>query len=74
MMVTKTSIPSYQSRPLNVLCVYYIRYPNKEAGQVPMAYVVRKAGSSLSGSQVMDFVAEQVCLFGTLLNNDTLFY
>lgn len=37
-----------------------IPYPNKEAGQVPMAYVVRKAGSSLSGSQVMDFVAEQV--------------
>jgi len=37
-----------------------IRYPDKEAGQVPMAYVVRKDGSSLSESQVMDFVAGQV--------------
>jgi len=38
-----------------------------------MAYVVTKAGSNLSGSQVMDFVAEQVCLFETLFNNDTLY-
>lgn len=37
-----------------------IRYPDKEAGQHPMAYVVRKAGSSLSETQVMDFVAGQV--------------
>lgn len=36
------------------------RYPDKEAGQFPMAYVVRKDGSSLSESQVMNFVAEQV--------------
>jgi OPC-8:0 CoA ligase-1 len=35
----------------------------KEAGQYPMAYVVRKTGSNLSETQVMDFVAEQVCLF-----------
>jgi OPC-8:0 CoA ligase-1 len=41
----------------------YTRYPDKEAGQYPMAYVVRKTGSSLSETQVMDFVAEQVCLF-----------
>jgi len=40
------------------------RYPDREAGQFPMAYVVRKDGSSLSESQVMDFVAEQVsCSF-----------
>lgn len=32
-----------------------------EAGQYPMAYVVRKAGSSISEKQVMDFVAGQVC-------------
>jgi hypothetical protein len=52
--------------PLNVLhvCTYvYTRYPDKEAGQYPMAYVVRKTGSNLSETQVMDFVAEQVCLF-----------
>ena len=41
-------------------CFVNNRYPDKEAGQVPMAYVVRKAGSSLSENQVMDFVAGQV--------------
>ncbi|TKY57585.1 4-coumarate--CoA ligase 5 [Spatholobus suberectus] len=43
-----------------ILDAAVIPYPDKEAGQYPMAYVVRKAGSSLSESQVMDFVAEQV--------------
>ncbi|KDP36837.1 hypothetical protein JCGZ_08128 [Jatropha curcas] len=37
-----------------------IPLPDKEAGQIPMAYVVRKAGSSLSETAVMDFVARQV--------------
>ncbi|KAI4317012.1 hypothetical protein L6164_024926 [Bauhinia variegata] len=37
-----------------------IPYPDKEAGQYPMAYVVRKAGSNISEKQVMDFVARQV--------------
>ncbi|KAJ1424224.1 AMP-dependent synthetase/ligase [Sesbania bispinosa] len=37
-----------------------IPYPDKEAGQVPMAYVVRKAGDSISEKQVMDFIAGQV--------------
>ncbi|XP_021675190.2 probable CoA ligase CCL5 isoform X2 [Hevea brasiliensis] len=37
-----------------------IPFPDKEAGQFPMAYVVRKAGSNLSESAVMDFVARQV--------------
>ncbi|KAG8654513.1 probable CoA ligase CCL5 isoform X2 [Manihot esculenta] len=37
-----------------------IPFPDKEAGQFPMAYVVRKARSSLSESAVMDFVARQV--------------
>ncbi|RDY12997.1 4-coumarate--CoA ligase-like 5, partial [Mucuna pruriens] len=43
-----------------ILDAAVIPYPDKEAGQYPMAYVVRKVGSSLSESQVMDFVAEQV--------------
>lgn len=43
-----------------ILDAAVIPYPDKEAGQVPMAYVVRNVGSNLSGSQVMDFVAEQV--------------
>lgn len=45
---------------MNECSLVMIRYPDKEAGQVPMAYVVRKDGSSLSESQVMDFVAGQV--------------
>ncbi|XP_014504631.1 4-coumarate--CoA ligase-like 5 [Vigna radiata var. radiata] len=43
-----------------ILDAAVIPYPDKEAGQFPMAYVVRKDGSSLSESQVMNFVAEQV--------------
>lgn len=37
-----------------------IPFPDKEVGQFPMAYVVRKAGSPLSENQVMEFVATQV--------------
>ncbi|XXG45061.1 hypothetical protein AAC387_Pa02g0245 [Persea americana] len=37
-----------------------IPYPDEEAGQIPMAYVVRKAGSTLTAAQVMDFIAKQV--------------
>ncbi|KAF6172490.1 hypothetical protein GIB67_007003 [Kingdonia uniflora] len=37
-----------------------IPFPDKEVGQFPMAYVVRKLGSDLSGNGVMDFVASQV--------------
>ncbi|GMH20518.1 hypothetical protein Nepgr_022359 [Nepenthes gracilis] len=37
-----------------------IPFPDREAGQYPMAYVVRKAGSRLSENAVMDFVAKEV--------------
>ncbi|XP_058102233.1 4-coumarate--CoA ligase-like 9 [Magnolia sinica] len=37
-----------------------IPYPDEEAGEIPMAYVVRKPGSTLTEKQVMDFVAKQV--------------
>lgn len=37
-----------------------IPFPDKEVGQFPMAYVVRKSGSTISESAVMDFVAKQV--------------
>ena len=42
---------------VNFLC---FRFPDKEVGQYPMAYVVRKAGSNLSEGAVMNFVAGQV--------------
>lgn len=37
-----------------------IPFPDKQVGQFPMAYVVRKAGSNLSEKAVMDFIAGQV--------------
>ncbi|XP_062116012.1 4-coumarate--CoA ligase-like 9 [Humulus lupulus] len=37
-----------------------IPYPDEVAGQLPMAYVVRKPGSNLTEAQVMDFVAQKV--------------
>ncbi|XP_039020194.1 4-coumarate--CoA ligase-like 9 isoform X2 [Hibiscus syriacus] len=37
-----------------------IPFPNEEAGQIPMAYVVRNPGSSITETQVTDFVAKQV--------------
>ncbi|XP_008777804.3 4-coumarate--CoA ligase-like 4 [Phoenix dactylifera] len=37
-----------------------IPFPDREVGQFPMAYVVRKAGSHLSETGVMEFVAKQV--------------
>ncbi|XP_074373010.1 putative CoA ligase CCL5 [Apium graveolens] len=37
-----------------------IPFPDRDAGQFPMAYVVRKAGSHISQSGVMDFIARQV--------------
>ncbi|PKI51175.1 hypothetical protein CRG98_028462, partial [Punica granatum] len=35
-------------------------FPDKEVGQYPMAYVVRKGGSGLTDRAVMDFVTKQV--------------
>ncbi|CAL0319866.1 unnamed protein product [Lupinus luteus] len=40
--------------------VAVVPYPDEEAGQIPMAFVVRKPGSNITAAQVMEFVAEQV--------------
>jgi OPC-8:0 CoA ligase-1 len=37
-----------------------IPYPDDEAGQIPMAFIVRKSDSNLSEENVKDFVANQV--------------
>ncbi|KAL8520169.1 hypothetical protein ACS0TY_010913 [Phlomoides rotata] len=37
-----------------------IPYPDEDAGQVPAASVVRKPGSTLIDSEIIDFVAQQV--------------
>lgn len=36
------------------------RYPDEDAGQVPAAFVVRKLGSKVNKSHIMEFVAKQV--------------
>lgn len=37
-----------------------IPYPDEDAGQLPMAFIVRQPGSNLTGQQVMDYVAKHV--------------
>ncbi|XP_004499325.1 probable CoA ligase CCL5 [Cicer arietinum] len=46
-----------------ILDAAVIPYPHKEAGQIPMAYVVRKAESNIAEKQVMDFIAGQVASY-----------
>ena len=41
-------------------------YPDKEAGQVPMACVVRQRHCSLAEAEILDFVAKQVLFFTAL--------
>ncbi|KAH7528263.1 hypothetical protein FEM48_Zijuj05G0053900 [Ziziphus jujuba var. spinosa] len=49
----------------NIADAAVVPYPDEEAGQIPMAYIVRKPGSSLTEAQVIDFVAKQAsfCLY-----------
>lgn len=39
-----------------------VRVEDEEAGQIPMAYVVRAAGSELSEADIIEYVARQVSL------------
>ncbi|KAF8390606.1 hypothetical protein HHK36_025133 [Tetracentron sinense] len=48
-----------QSHP-DIVDAAVIPYPDEEAGQVPMAFVVRRPKSTLDEAQVMDFIAKQV--------------
>lgn len=40
-----------------------VPYVDEEAGEIPMAYVVIKSGSSISGEDVQSFIAKQVAPF-----------
>uniref|UniRef100_M4EAL4 Uncharacterized protein n=1 Tax=Brassica campestris TaxID=3711 RepID=M4EAL4_BRACM len=44
----------------DILDAAVIPFPDKEAGQYPMAYVTRTLGSNLSEKQVIDFISKQV--------------
>ncbi|OVA17555.1 AMP-dependent synthetase/ligase [Macleaya cordata] len=48
-----------QSHP-DIVDAAVIPYPNEEAGQVPMAFVVSRPQISINESEIMDFIAKQV--------------
>lgn len=61
-----------QTCVLNSLCncvfltrtlIKFSRFPDEDAGEIPMAFIVRKPGSNLNEAQIIDFVAKQVMLF-----------
>lgn len=37
-----------------------ISYPDEEAGELPLAYVVKREGADLSEKEVMSFVSKMV--------------
>ncbi|XP_071733939.1 4-coumarate--CoA ligase-like 9 [Rutidosis leptorrhynchoides] len=37
-----------------------IPYPDEEAGQIPMAYIVTRPGIKINGAQIMEIIAKQV--------------
>lgn len=37
-----------------------VPYPDEEAGEIPMAFIVRKPESNITAQQVMEFIAKQV--------------
>lgn len=36
------------------------RYPNEEAGEVPIAFIVRRPGRDLNENQIKEFISEKV--------------
>lgn len=47
---------------INCCIIFHISFKDEEAGEIPVAFVVKKVGSVLSMKNVIDHVAEQVIL------------
>uniref|UniRef100_A0A1J3JMX7 4-coumarate--CoA ligase-like 9 n=2 Tax=Noccaea caerulescens TaxID=107243 RepID=A0A1J3JMX7_NOCCA len=44
----------------DVIDAAVVPFPDEDAGEIPMAFIVRKPGSNLNEAQIIDFVAKQV--------------
>ena len=55
-----------RTRCIHVTYVTHVTLPDEEAGELPRAYVVPKAGETVSPEEVIQFVEERVSAFKKL--------
>lgn len=50
----------------DVIDAAVVPYPDEEAGQIPMAFIVRRLGSTIDESQIINFIAKRVAPYKKL--------